>query len=210
MKKTLPKNSIEFMILFILYPILLSISSIPLDYKFYTIPPMFIYVVYVSYQLRKELFIIKTPLKPPLFWRTTGLRLLLIIITSVLYLYTTNKDLLFVSILTKPFLWIKMIGVYTLFSVIPQEYIYRVFYFKRYHHLFTYNWSFILVNALVFSLGHLMFKSLLVLIITFIGGLLFAHTYRKTKSIYWVSIEHLIYGGWLFTVGMGKMLGFPI
>ncbi|ANW94875.1 hypothetical protein AXE80_00565 [Wenyingzhuangia fucanilytica] len=122
----------------------------------------------------------------------------------------TNKDLLFISITTKPILWIEMIFVYTLFSVIPQEYIYRVFYFYRYKHFFKSSWKFNLVNALVFSLGHLMFNSPLVMLITFIGGYFFAHTYQKTKSMLWVSVEHIIYGGWLFTVGMGKMLGFPI
>ena len=103
-----------------------------------------------------------------------------------------------------------MIIIYTLFSVIPQEYIYRHFYQFRYQHLFKTNRSYQFINALVFSLGHLMFNNTLVMIITFIGGYLFISTYQKTKSIFWVSVEHLIYGGWLFTVGMGKMLGFPI
>lgn len=47
------------------------------------------------------------------------------------------------------------------------------------------------------------------MILTFIGGLLFALTFKKTKSTLLVSIEHAIYGSWLFTVGMGEMLGFP-
>jgi hypothetical protein len=47
------------------------------------------------------------------------------------------------------------------------------------------------------------------MILTFIGGILFAFTFKKTKSTLLVSIEHAIYGCWLFTVGMGEMLGFP-
>ena len=210
MIKTLPKNSIEFILFFILYPIFLAISSIPLNYKLYTVPFVFTYVVYVSYLDRKALFFKRNFIKPPYFWKTTGFRLLIVIISSLTYMLFTNKDLLFISILTQPILWIKMIFVYTLFSVIPQEYIYRALYFHRYKDLFKSSGTFFLVNALVFSLGHLMFKSSLVLIITFIGGFLFAYTYQKTKSIFWVSVEHVIYGGWLFTVGMGKMLGFPI
>ena len=42
-----------------------------------------------------------------------------------------------------------------------------------------------------------------------IGGLLFAFTYSKTKSTLFVLIEHTLYGCWLYTVGMGEMLGFP-
>jgi len=47
------------------------------------------------------------------------------------------------------------------------------------------------------------------MILTFVGGILFALTFQKTKSTLLVSIEHAIYGCWLFTVGMGEMLGFP-
>jgi membrane protease YdiL (CAAX protease family) len=65
------------------------------------------------------------------------------------------------------------------------------------------------MNAIFFSLGHLFFKNTLVIVLTFLGGLLFAFTFNKTKSTLLVSIEHAIYGCWLFSVGMGSMLGFP-
>nr|WP_284041157.1 CPBP family intramembrane glutamic endopeptidase [Jejuia spongiicola] len=98
---------------------------------------------------------------------------------------------------------------YSFFSVYPQELIYRTFYFKRYHDIFKNKYLFIFINAIVFSLGHIFFKNSLVLALTFLGGLLFAFTFYKTKSTLMVSIEHAIYGCWLFTVGMGSMLGFP-
>ena len=68
---------------------------------------------------------------------------------------------------------------------------------------------FLFVNAILFSLAHMFFKNSLVIILTFFGGLLFAFTFNNTKSTLLVSIEHAIYGSWLFTVGMGAMLGFP-
>ena len=67
----------------------------------------------------------------------------------------------------------------------------------------------ILVNAVLFSLAHLFFRNALVMILTFLGGIVFALTYHKTKSTLLVAIEHAIYGCWLYTVGMGEMLGFP-
>ncbi len=76
--------------------------------------------------------------------------------------------------------------------------------------LFNSNMLFLFVNAIVFSLAHLFFKNTLVVILTFLGSLLFAFTFNKTKSTLLVSIEHAIYGSWLFTVGMGSMLGFPV
>ncbi|MGY6648989.1 CPBP family intramembrane glutamic endopeptidase [Wenyingzhuangia sp. IMCC45574] len=103
-----------------------------------------------------------------------------------------------------------MMLVYTFLSVIPQEFIYRVFFFYRYRKLARKPELFYLWNALLFSIAHLMFHSWLVLVVTFIGGYIFAYTYSKTKSWFWVCVEHTLYGGWLFTVGLGKMLGFPI
>jgi membrane protease YdiL (CAAX protease family) len=99
--------------------------------------------------------------------------------------------------------------IYSFFSVYPQELIYRTFFFQRYESLFRSNLVFTLVNAAVFSLAHIFFKNTLVMLLTFIGGILFALTFKKTKSTLLVSIEHAIYGCWLFTVGMGAMLGFP-
>ena len=75
--------------------------------------------------------------------------------------------------------------------------------------LFTNKRLFIFINAILFALGHLFFRNTLVLFLTFLGGLLFAITFNKTNSTILVSIEHAIYGCWLFTVGMGEMLGFP-
>lgn len=43
-----------------------------------------------------------------------------------------------------------------------------------------------------------------------IGGILFVITYTKSKSILLTSAEHAIYGNWLFTIGMGEMLAFPM
>lgn len=67
----------------------------------------------------------------------------------------------------------------------------------------------VIINAIIFSLAHLFFKNGLVLLVTFIGGVIFSLTYLKFKSTALVTIEHALYGNWLFTVGMGQMLDFP-
>ncbi|WP_452229089.1 CPBP family intramembrane glutamic endopeptidase [Lacinutrix sp. MEBiC02404] len=133
----------------------------------------------------------------------------MIAILTILFVWFTSKESLFSVLLDKPFLWIAILFFYSVFSVYPQELLYRTFYFQRYKKLFKSEVVLFLVNAIVFSLAHLFFKNILVLIMTFLGGILFAITYNKTKSTLLVSIEHAIYGCWLFTVGMGEMLGFP-
>ncbi|WP_299058549.1 CPBP family intramembrane glutamic endopeptidase [uncultured Polaribacter sp.] len=106
-------------------------------------------------------------------------------------------------------MWILIILFYSIFSVYPQALIYRTFFFQRYQNLFKNKLFFILINATLFSLAHLLFKNTFALFFTFIGGFLFAYTYYKTKSTLLVSIEHAIYGCWLFIIGMGNIIGFP-
>ena len=133
------------------------------------------------------------------FFKRVFTKLIVITVFTSLYVFVTDKELLFNVLITKPKLWVAILLVYSLFSVYPQELIYRTFFFQRYKALIS--------NK--FSLGHIFFRNTLVLLLTFFGGLLFAFTYSKTKSTILVSIEHAIYGSWLFTVGMGDMLGFP-
>ena len=97
---------------------------------------------------------------------------------------------------------------YALFSVYPQELIYRYFFFWRYQSLLP-TGTFCVLNALLFSIAHTLFMNSLVIALTFAGGLLFAHTYRKSNSVMVTSIEHAGYGIWLYTLGIGEMLAFP-
>jgi membrane protease YdiL (CAAX protease family) len=128
---------------------------------------------------------------------------------TTLYMWLVDKNNMFEVVIHKPKLWVILLFVYSLLSVFPQEIIYRTFFFRRYQDLFNNEKLFIFINAIVFALGHIFFKNALVIILTFLGGILFALTFKRTKSTLLVSIEHAIYGCWLFTVGMGSMLGFP-
>ena len=107
-------------------------------------------------------------------------------------------------------MWFMVSIMYSVVSVYPQEFLYRSFFFSRYGLLFKNPYLLIAVNALLFSFAHILFKNLFVLIITLIGGLIFAITFFRTKSLLLTSIEHALYGSWLFTVGMGEMLAFPM
>jgi membrane protease YdiL (CAAX protease family) len=86
---------------------------------------------------------------------------------------------------------------------LPQEVIYRAFFFHRYASLFKTPLSMMLVNAVAFALIHVMFGNALAVVLSFFGGLLFAHTYHTSKSLALVWLEHTLYGWTLFTVGLG-------
>ncbi|MBC3846154.1 CPBP family intramembrane metalloprotease [Winogradskyella echinorum] len=199
---------IEFFIVFIVIPI-----SFVLQYQLWlklTIGLLgFIYAIYVLLKVENNKFKLRKHINWKQFWQRTTIKLLVIIVITTLYVYLVDHKNLFVVIKSKPLFWLAILFIYSVFSVYPQELIYRTFFFQRYQSLFRSNTLFVFVNAAMFSLAHIFFRNILVSIFTFVGGLLFAITFKKTKSTLLVSIEHALYGCWLFTVGMGEMLGFP-
>lgn len=207
----MPSNIYRYSELFILF-IVLPISFV-FNYTIYLKLIFgiigFAYVIYILLKVEKNSFKISQNLNWKHFWKMTLLKMLLIAVLTTLFVYFTSKESLFNVVLNKPLLWLGILFVYSVFSVYPQELVYRTFYFQRYKNLFSNINVLLFINAIVFSLAHLFFEKWLVILLTFLGGLLFAFTYNKSKSTLLVTIEHAIYGCWLFTVGMGEMLGFP-
>ncbi|WP_412561108.1 CPBP family intramembrane glutamic endopeptidase [Winogradskyella sp. MIT101101] len=199
---------IEFFVIFVLVP-----TSFALEFNIWIKMAIgclgFVYVVYILLKVENNKFKIRQHINWKQFWMRTAIKLISISMLTAIYMYIFDVENLFVVIKNKPMFWALILFIYTIFSVYPQELIYRTFFFQRYESLFRNDALFILVNAALFSLAHLFFKNTLVMVLTFIGGILFALTFKKTKSTLLVSIEHAIYGCWLFTVGMGEMLGFP-
>ncbi len=142
-------------------------------------------------------------------WRFTKhmcLALLLFVINAIfmiLIIYVIDPTKLFFLIRTQPLLLVMIVVFYPLFSVVPQGLAYRCLFFHRYADLFPGNILKVVSSAAFFSFGHILYKSYLVIILTFIAGLIFAYSYYKTKSLLWSSIEHALYGVWLFASGLG-------
>lgn len=199
---------LEFFLVFIVVPVSFVLNY-PIWMKLLIGMTGFFYIIFVLLRVEKKQFKIAKAVNWKAFWRQTILKLIAIIILTTLYVWAFDKSNLFSVFLNKPLMWIAILFIYSLFSVYPQELIYRTFFFQRYETLFKSKELLIFINAIVFCLAHLFFKNTLVLALTFIGGLLFGMTFYKSKSTLFVTIEHAIYGCWLFTVGMGNMLGFP-
>jgi len=206
--KSIRYKLIEFFIIFIIIPVSF-LFKYPILIKLIIGVTGFLYSMYVLLQVEKNTFRVQKNLRWKQFWMQSLIKLLLLAKITILFVWFTDKEILFGVLLNKPKLWLMILFFYTIFSVYPQELIYRTFFFQRYQNIFKNEVLFILLNAALFSLAHLFFNNMLVLFLTFIGGIIFAITYKKTKSTLLVSIEHAIYGCWLFTVGMGNMLGFP-
>lgn len=206
--KTIPYKLVEFFLLFILFPISLALNIL-IEIKLVIGVLGFAYIVFVLLRVEKSKFRMSKNLNWKQFWKHTFFKLIVIAIITTAYVWFTEKEALFNVLLNKPKFWIFILFVYSFFSVYPQELIYRTFYFQRYEMLFKNRSVFIFVNAIVFSLAHMFFRNSLVLLLTFLGGILFAITFNKTRSTILVTVEHAVYGCWLFTVGMGEMLAFP-
>jgi membrane protease YdiL (CAAX protease family) len=199
---------IELFILFILLPVSFTLNY-QLIIKLVIGILGFLYIIFVLLKVERIPTKMASNRNWAYFFKLTFLKLSVIVVLTTLYMWWVDKSNLFQVVLNKPLLWLIILLVYSFLSVYPQELVYRTFFFKRYQELFTDPKLIIFVNAILFSLGHLFFKNALVIVLTFFGGLLFAMTFNRTNSTLLVSIEHAIYGSWLFTVGMGSMLGFP-
>jgi len=103
-----------------------------------------------------------------------------------------------------PRAWLALLVAYPLLSVIPQEILFRVFFFHRYGPLWSRASTRILVSAVAFGLAHLLYGSWLTVLLAALGGLFFSWTFVRTRSLPLVVLEHSLYGVLLFTIGLGR------
>lgn len=126
----------------------------------------------------------------------------LTLIVALAVLALTRPDALFSFLHRDPRLLLMIWLLYPILSALPQELIFRVLFFHRYGALFAGPRQGVLVNAVLFSLAHLMYWNWIVIVFTFAGGLVFAIGYLR-RGLPWAWALHAIAGNILFTVGMG-------
>ena len=98
---------------------------------------------------------------------------------------------------------------YLLFSVIPQEIIFRFLFFYKYKDYFN-KFEILLLNSLVFSFCHLIYFDIYILLFSFFGNLLFAFNYMKNKSLLVVIVEHFLLGQTLIILGFFDNFNFSL
>ncbi len=103
----------------------------------------------------------------------------------------------------KPLIWLIVMGLYPILAALPQEIIFRCFYFDRYQELFRGSHLMIALNAISFGMFHLFYGNWMAPILSGLGGALFAWRYHRSKSLPIVALEHGLWGNFLFTVGLG-------
>jgi len=95
-----------------------------------------------------------------------------------------------------------MVLLYPFFSAFPQELIFREFFFYRYRRMFSSPQVLMTANIILFAFAHVYFMNWIVIVFTLVGGALFALTYRQTRSLLVVTLEHSIYGLMILSSGL--------
>lgn len=102
--------------------------------------------------------------------------------------------------------WLILLIAYPLLSVLPQELIFRSYFFHRYKRIIPNKSARIILSAASFALAHCVYDNWIAMGLSFAGGLLFAYTYAHSRSLLVCVLEHSLWGLWMFTIGVGKYL----
>ena len=104
-----------------------------------------------------------------------------------------------------PTLWLMIMALYPLLSVIPQELVFRTFFFHRYGPLFgDWKWMGVGINGLLFGFAHIIFDNWIAVTGSAVVGAIIAYRYWVTRSFWAAWLEHTLYGCLIFTVGLGR------
>lgn len=201
---TRPYLYLELAVLMMGVPLALS-TVIPLKYM---LPSLWLIALYCHVVYRA---IVDVPER--IFWRFREVKwlhlrpilarfALSLVLTTVL-VALWKPTYLFSFVCEKPLFWAFVMVAYPILSVIPQEIIFRSFFFQRYSKIFPSAVSMVIASGILFGAAHLIFQNWVAPLMCVVGGIFFAHTYAKTKSLALAVIEHALYGCMIFTVGLG-------
>lgn len=195
----------ELALIFVVAPILMRHAvyeyNVPL---FYALPPVLVAIALClfldpTFRLKRELMrgASLDTIRSIVLMCTVGA----VVIAALVAI--SMPDRLFALAAERPGKWLKIMALYPFTSVLPQELVYRVFFFHRYGPLFRNRWMLIFVSGLLFGLGHALFRNWIAIGGAFAAGMLFAWRYERTRSFWTVWFEHALWGWLVFTVGLG-------
>ena len=191
---------IEFFLVFIFLPIILFF--IPETKLIFT--TLYIVFFFSLWKIKKDKTFNFSRLKNKPDWKFIFLYFLIFSLLGFFYTFFVDKSLFFIFPKESPNVWLLVIILYPLFSVIPQEVIYRVFFLQRYKYILSEN-LFVryTVNSFIFSFAHIVFQNYHAVIITALVSPIFYYAYER-KSFLTCILIHSIGGIIIFTFGLGK------
>jgi hypothetical protein len=194
----------EFAILFVILPVMLSIHPTRLN----VVLGLYLVAAYAATILH---------LTPEFSWRDAwggialtqrdclaiALRFLLSSLTIVLVINLFMPAHLFSFPLQRPGLWLLVMVLYPFLSALPQELVFRTFFFQRYSALFRRPLMIAIASGVAFGFMHIVFHNAVSPLLSAIGGLFFSTSFMTHKSLKKVTLEHAVYGNMVFSAGLG-------
>jgi hypothetical protein len=132
-----------------------------------------------------------------------GWRLALVVVACVALtqLLVPERFLSFPRLATAQ--WMAVMTLYPILSALPQEIIFRSFFFRRYQSLFPTNVAMLVANSLAFGVTHLIFHNWVAPTLSVVAGVMLARAYRRHRSLGWCGRNMRCYGCIAFTTGLG-------
>lgn len=179
----------ELVIFFFGLPIAFLFDFLP---SFWKMIPLVVFISYCLIILIRAKEITRKDFELKEVRKRDWVKLLIFPTALFIILFFLTPDTIF-SDFDNPRILVAIIA-YPIFSCLPQEIIYRKFFYFRYSELIKNRYLLITLNAILFSFAHIYFQNYIALLLTLLGGVAFSVTYLKSKSLLFVSIEHGIYG----------------
>jgi uncharacterized protein len=111
-------------------------------------------------------------------------------------------------LLHHPERWAGAMAVYAVFSVVPQEIVFRAAFFHRLRPLLVGRPVLaVSLNATLFAFAHTIYGNWPAVLLSALAGAVFAATYLRTRSLLAVSLEHFLWGLLVFATGLGSYFG---
>lgn len=196
-----PFMVVEFIIFFVFFPF---IANKFLDGWYKIIPLAFIAVLFLVLLLKDPSFDRKVLTRFDRDYLGKSItRMIIITVLLIWFTWWIFPELFFMYPVENFKSYVITFFLYPVASVFPQEIIYRVYYFHRYHRVIPEKYLLMLSNAFIFGLTHFIYANWIAPIATFMAGWIFIYTYYKTRSLLNVSLEHYFYGLIMFTIGFG-------
>jgi len=191
----------ELVILFIFLPLAFFFNLIP-GHK--SIPLLIVFIYCLILLLRDKTFNRKSfGMNSFNSYRIIFIRFLVLALLITAYMFFLERDHFFEIVLQKPWLWALIMVAYPVWSIYPQELIFRPFFFHRYKPLLQNEQVLVYVNAALFGFIHIIFMNWIAVAGACVAGYFFATTWLKSRSVMAVWIEHVLYGNFIFTAGLG-------
>ena len=165
---------------------------------------LYLVFIFTFLKLKKDKSFKSKALTKKINWRISFIYFCVFLVLGYFYVLFCDPTLLLSFPKNNFSLWVMVMCIYPFFSVIPQEVVYRVYFYQRYKKLFGGNLLLLtLLNLFFFSFAHIVFNNPHAILITAIASPIFSYLYIKESFLTCVLV-HSLGGQIIFTLGLGR------